>query len=286
MYKYYLRLNDDNHIIKVFSDAFEKPLETDILYKESSERIFTMNLTSNIELKPQYKYQYENNEIVERTHQDLSTNLTKESIEYEKSIIKIPVKDISYFEGCYQKGDPPWITNCPSDGLIELITKYEIKSCKAFEIGCGYGFNAIWMAQQGFTVDAADFSPTAISKAIEKSTSTGTIINFQVSDFRDYTFKDKYELFYDVNVLYYNKDFISQFAKIAYDNLADKGYWITIFHSDLDTNIKYNRIVPALSKDYIQTITHDFFNEIEISDDYISELAEPFRVWKCIFQKK
>ena len=275
MNKHYLRLNNKSFIIKIFSDAFEQPLEGDVLYKESSERIFTMNLTIS---NGYYKYKYVNKKIEEIPVQELSTTINKTS--------KIPAKDISYFESCYQKGDPPWITNCPSDELIELITKYEIKPCKAFEIGCGYGFNAIWMAQQGFTVDAADFSPTAISKAIEKSTSTGTVINFKVSDFKNYIFKDKYELFYDVNALYYNKDFVSQFTEIAYNNLIDKGYWITIFHSNLDTNIKYNKIVPAISKEEIQTITQNFFNEIEISDGCINKLAEPFRVWKCIFQKK
>jgi 7-cyano-7-deazaguanine synthase in queuosine biosynthesis len=42
--------------MKVFSDAFEQPKEGDILYKESGERIFTMNLNCGEDGLPKYKY--------------------------------------------------------------------------------------------------------------------------------------------------------------------------------------------------------------------------------------
>lgn len=35
MYKHYIRLNENQEIIKAFSDAFEQPLETDILYLDT-----------------------------------------------------------------------------------------------------------------------------------------------------------------------------------------------------------------------------------------------------------
>ena len=56
MHKHYLRLNNEGFIIKAFSDAFEQPLEGDVLYKESGERIFTMNLNCFIGEQPKYKY--------------------------------------------------------------------------------------------------------------------------------------------------------------------------------------------------------------------------------------
>lgn len=51
----------------------------------------------------------------------------------------------------------------PSDGLIECVERYSVAPCPALDVGCGQGRNAIWLAQQGFSVLALDKSAPAIS---------------------------------------------------------------------------------------------------------------------------
>lgn len=43
-YKNYIRVNENGHIIKSFSTAFEEPLETDILYDDRGQRHFNLEL--------------------------------------------------------------------------------------------------------------------------------------------------------------------------------------------------------------------------------------------------
>ena len=68
MYKHYIRTNENNEIVKVFSDAFEQAIETDTLYKETEERHFNLNI-KNIEYNT-YNYKFVDSEIVENEISD------------------------------------------------------------------------------------------------------------------------------------------------------------------------------------------------------------------------
>ena len=67
-YKHYIRIDENDLIIKVFSTAFEKPIENDILICETNERYFNLDLY----IYPGVlKYKYENDEIIERPVNEL-----------------------------------------------------------------------------------------------------------------------------------------------------------------------------------------------------------------------
>ena len=51
----------------------------------------------------------------------------------------------------------------------KAVTTTPIAPCKALEIGCGTGDNAIWLSQQKFVVIGIDTSEIAIDKAREKA---------------------------------------------------------------------------------------------------------------------
>jgi len=53
---------------------------------------------------------------------------------------------------------------------------------RALDVACGEGRNAIWLAEQGWTVSAFDYSPVAIEKARARSTELGLDIDWQVAD--------------------------------------------------------------------------------------------------------
>lgn len=67
MNKHYIRLDQENNIIKGFSDAFEEPQKNDVCICESGGRHFEMLEVINPLLKNMegnYLFKYENNKVV------------------------------------------------------------------------------------------------------------------------------------------------------------------------------------------------------------------------------
>jgi len=82
----------------------------------------------------------------------------------------------------YQSGLPPWETGGPSSELARVLADAEIAPCDAFELGCGRGINAVWLAQQGFNVTAIDFNQLAIQAARERARTAGVTVRFELAD--------------------------------------------------------------------------------------------------------
>lgn len=76
-----------------------------------------------------------------------------------------PDWDSRYAEG----GELPWDVGTPDDHLVSLIGSGAVKPCRAIEVGCGTGTNALWLGQQGFDVVGVDLSPRAIERARAKA---------------------------------------------------------------------------------------------------------------------
>jgi ubiquinone/menaquinone biosynthesis C-methylase UbiE len=72
------------------------------------------------------------------------------------------------FKERYKTGDTPWDIGKPDFNLTETVIQHPIKSCKALDIGCGTGDNAIWLTQKHFQVTGTDISEIAIEKASKK----------------------------------------------------------------------------------------------------------------------
>ncbi len=53
---------------------------------------------------------------------------------------------------------------------------------RALEFGCGMGANAVWLAEQGWQVTAADFSSAAIDRAKQLAGERGVDVDFVVAD--------------------------------------------------------------------------------------------------------
>lgn len=82
----------------------------------------------------------------------------------------------------YETGQTPWDSGKPSEELQRILAEREVQPCRALELGCGTGTNAIFLAQRGFTVTALDVSPLAIDKARQKAQTAGVSVDFRVAD--------------------------------------------------------------------------------------------------------
>lgn len=82
----------------------------------------------------------------------------------------------------YRSGDLPWDTGRPSAELLRVVKDDGIAPTTALEAGCGTGTNAVWLAQQGFSVTAADVSSLAIERAGLRAAREGATVRFLVAD--------------------------------------------------------------------------------------------------------
>ncbi len=63
------------------------------------------------------------------------------------------------FEDRYRSGNTPWDHGMVGLHLpVDAVTQALSKTLPSADIGCGTGENAIWLARQGFSVVACDFS--------------------------------------------------------------------------------------------------------------------------------
>lgn len=65
----------------------------------------------------------------------------------------------------YLDGNLPWDSGLVSQELILAVEQQWLTACRAVELGCGTGTNAIYLAEQGFQVTAIDVSAKAIELA-------------------------------------------------------------------------------------------------------------------------
>jgi ubiquinone/menaquinone biosynthesis C-methylase UbiE len=134
----------------------------------------------------------------------------------------------------YENAQVPWDTGVPEPHLVELVEEGAVRPGRVLEIGCGTGTNAIWLAEQGFTVHAVDISPRAIELAEQKRRSAGasvrlTTANFLVDEIGD----DAFDFVFDRGVFHVfdEPDDRTQFAKHVARLLAPSGLWVSLIGS-------------------------------------------------------
>ena len=82
----------------------------------------------------------------------------------------------------YLDGNTPWDSGLVSKELIRVVKESQIAPCRALELGCGTGTNAVWLAEQGFAVTAVDCSEHAIDAARRKAEASGVDVDFLCED--------------------------------------------------------------------------------------------------------
>ncbi|MEW6034860.1 MAG: class I SAM-dependent methyltransferase [Chloroflexota bacterium] len=86
-----------------------------------------------------------------------------------------------FYEIVYRHFRAPWDIGAREE-LVCLVQDGRIKPCRAIDLGCGAGANAIYLAQHGFDVTGVDYTKAAIEKAQARARDAGVRINFSVDD--------------------------------------------------------------------------------------------------------
>jgi len=142
------------------------------------------------------------------------------------------LKDGIDWEQLYQDRFTPWDVKRPDSHLADIVEHIPIQPCRALEIGCGTGSNAIWLAQHGFEVTAVDLSETALERAREKAGAAAC--TFVLADFFDDPLPGTdFGLVFDLGCLhgFSNPEHRDMLARRVAQCLADGGYWLNISSS-------------------------------------------------------
>lgn len=86
-----------------------------------------------------------------------------------------------FYEITYRYFRAPWDIGAREE-LVSLVEGGHIRPCRAVDLGCGTGANAIYLAQHGFDVTGVDYAEDAIEKAQARARAAGVQVNFIVDD--------------------------------------------------------------------------------------------------------
>jgi SAM-dependent methyltransferase len=96
------------------------------------------------------------------------------------------MSELERWNSRYASGDMPWDTGKPSSELLRVLDEEQIPPCRAIDLGCGTGTNAVCLAERGFDVTGVDFSPLAIDRcrqrALALNPEVGRRVRFLVAD--------------------------------------------------------------------------------------------------------
>ncbi len=88
---------------------------------------------------------------------------------------------MSFWNDAY-KTRPPWDIGHPQPALIRLVHARELKQGRILDVGCGTGENALFLAQNGFSVTGVDVAGDALQAARTKSAERSLKAEFQLAN--------------------------------------------------------------------------------------------------------
>jgi SAM-dependent methyltransferase len=192
------------------------------------------------------------------------------------------------FEEYYRTGDTPWDIGKPDLNLTQIVTTISIKPCRALEIGCGTGDNAIWLAQQKFEVLAFDISEVAIEKAKEKAQQAGVQCSFRVADILNSDLQQTPFAFAFDRGCFHTLDpgkERERFAQQVHLHLADGGLWLSLIGNADDERL--NEGPPKLTARDIVGAVEPYFEILSlVSSHFEAHLPAPPRAWVCLMKKR
>lgn len=188
----------------------------------------------------------------------------------------------------YREGDTPWDIGKPDFNLIQVVTTIPIKPCKALDIGCGTGDNALWLSQQNFQVIGIDTSEIAIEKAKGKALKANVKCTFFVVDFltglvegAPFGFVFDRGCFHSINSDEGRKSFAEKVSK----HLEKDGLWLSLI-GNADEKRK-GLGPPQLTAREIVNSVEPYFEILSLVSGYFgSNRPDPPRAWICLMKKR
>jgi methyl halide transferase len=192
------------------------------------------------------------------------------------------------FKTRYEAGDTPWDIGKPDFNLIQTVTSTPIAPCKALDIGCGTGDNAIWLAQKRFHVVGIDISEIAIKKAKEKALKIKVNCTFIVSDIlttqiegAPFGFAFDRGCFHALSSPKERK----RFAENVNGHLEKDGLWLSLI-GNADEQRQSPGPPQRTARDIVTAVEPSFEILALVSTYFGSNRPNPPRAWVCLMRKR
>ena len=199
------------------------------------------------------------------------------------------------WEQLYRDEFTPWDTGRPESHLIETVTELPVSPCRALDVGCGTGANAIWLAEQGFEVIGIDLSATAIDLAREKPGAYRC--EFVQMDFLTVSMdRADFRFVFDMGCFhtFHDHDSRERFARTVAASLEAEGLWLSICGSCDGPELG----PPRRSALEITRAVEDYFEILSLKATCLDELSAAElealelppgtrpRAWACLMRKR
>lgn len=112
----------------------------------------------------------------------------------------LPGRGSGWWNGFYEdRAKPcPFFAEKPDESLVRWVGERLFPPGKALDLGCGNGRNAVFLARQGFVVEAVDYSRKAIDWAAERVREAGVAVRLRCQSVFDMAAEaGSYDLVYD-----------------------------------------------------------------------------------------
>ncbi|MCM6762814.1 class I SAM-dependent methyltransferase [Rathayibacter sp. ZW T2_19] len=84
-----------------------------------------------------------------------------------------------HWEARYADSDRIW-SGRPNASLVDLV--HALPPGRALDLGCGEGGDALWLAEQGWSVTGLDLSETALGRARAEAERRGLVVDLRQAD--------------------------------------------------------------------------------------------------------
>ncbi len=188
----------------------------------------------------------------------------------------------------YKKGDTPWELDGPDFNLVEMVSGRPIQACRALDVGCGTGDNAVWLAQHNFQVSGCDVSDVAIDKAGHKAAAAGVQCDFHVCEFLSTPFLgSSFGFVFDRGCFhsFEPRTEREQFARHVSAHLEQDGLWLSLVGSADDP--PRDTGPPRRTALEIVSAVEPYFQILSLAASRMgSNRSAPARIWVVLMRKR
>lgn len=188
----------------------------------------------------------------------------------------------------YRNGYMPWTHEEVDFNFADMVRDWPINPCRALELGCGTGTDAIWFAQNGFDVTAVDVSDIAIGIARENANKHNVECNFIVADFwKDGLDQGNFDLVFDRGYFHSYKTGKKRhkMAKLVTGQLNAGGLWLSLIGS-CDSPPRTGGPPMHSAKEIISGVEPFFEILVMKSSRFGSEKENPAKNWVVLMKKR